>query len=704
LLLLLVKSCSKIFFMTEFQPGYVLQLLQEARNYIDEADDPKEAIQESPVILGLIQQLLQLAMADQEGQHGGAEEAGVIVDGAGASPSTPVANDTNTNVRTSTPPPHATPPHEEPPRIFDPVDPDPAWTAKVLMPAASSNGEDFVTSAECSVCGMDGVKGAFFRRGFTCSRCIGHHRLLNRNQQLASSGTRLTMIEGHHYYASRCPTKHCSGFATSSSLTSSATSATSSTAAIPDNVAYLVSYVPHPSEANATLKGLEVSATFRRRALEQLRLIAHPSMLFLFSCGEDNLRRRTFFVHEAATPLLQLAFTQRSDAALTDGTLVGDVGSYSFFNAAGTEGEEPTAAFTPDSSPSPATPPRADSSSTLDLSVNMSPAPAGVRVPGQHLEWVRKVAFAGLDALQHLHAHHMHHGHCTPSHLYVDDHGTIKLKATIVGGLDWQHHVQGSGEGRFLPPEATKYRHAPPPVSAAVDLFMLGGTLVELLLKPFSPTCRETAEESDAAEILSELTPVEMLRQAQSLSQGDNSAAGSLDVFFSFLDGLVRTNPLERPSTATMALRHPVFTSLRVVNGIPAETMGATITVCHEREGWTGNTSGADSATGSSHDLRRNRTVSWRADTKPLIEASDAHGSSTGLVWIHRGNADAHSPLSTFLSEHGPKFQLVRSARSSMTLYSLKSDPRRRRAASVTDRDGSPLLASSATSIASTQS
>ncbi|CUG92903.1 Hypothetical protein, putative [Bodo saltans] len=692
--------------MAEFQQGYVLQLLQEARNYIDEADDPREAIQESPVIMGLIQQLLQLALKDQEGPETATTTSGQEDDTT--NPNSSSGGDVPRPRTATPPPPHITTPlSDAPPRVFDPVDPDPAWIPKVIVPA--SNSEELLVSAECSVCGMDGVKGTFFRRGFTCSRCIGHHRLLNRSEPGATSASRLTMMEGHHYYASRCPTKECNGFTSSSSSTSPTTSTssspsalpTTSTTALPDNVAYLVSFVPHPSEDNATRNGLEVSAAFRRRTLEQLRLIAHPSMLFLFSCGEDKTRRRTFFVHEAATPLAQLVLTQRNDAN-TDPLV--DVGSYSFFNPGTGDGEEPTSALSPASSPSPATPPRADSSSTLDLSVGtLIQTHVGLRVPGQHVEWVRKVAFAGLDALEHLHSHHMHHGHCTPSHLYVDDHGTIKLKATIVGGLDWQHHVHVNGESRFLPPEAaTNQRHGQLlPTSVAVDLFMLGGTLVELLLRPFVGTCGDSeASDDDDRPKFEDLTPVEMLKRAQASCRSDNSVSGSLEVFFSFLEGLVHTTPSERPSSAKSALRHPVFTSLRVVNGIPAETMGATITVRHEGDAGAGDVSGGDSAVGSSYDLRRNRTVSWRADTKPLIDTNEVH--SAGLLWFHRGDADSQSQLSKFLAEHGPKFQLVRSARSSMTLYSLKSDPRRRRAASVTDRVGSPMLfASSATSVAS---
>lgn len=641
-----------------FQPSYVMALIQEAKNCLDEADDPSDAVRENPHLMSIIQEMVLLSQlpedtgmaGDNDVSHGGFE-----------------------------------PPIPEQQQEVLPLDPTPSsWTAKVIMP--SSAGEELTVAAECWVCGMDGVKGTFFRRGFTCQRCVGQHRLLKRGGAGGLSGSRRTVLTDHHYYASRCPSKTCRGFVDCTALLGNP----STMQRLEPTDAYVVSYVPHRSEQATTAHGLEVLSTFRQRTLAQLRLLAHPSLLYLFSCGEDCTRHRTFFVHEAATPLSQMLM-QAAHGATSDMIANTDVGSYSFFENVGVAssnnnvGETSSAASTSGT----ASPARVASSSTLDEVCVSSPVgkDGPLMVPGQHLEWVRKVAFAGLDALEHLHKYHLFHGHCTPSHIFVDDHGTIKLKATIVGALDWQHHVLVDNESRFLPPEATDGGKIVPP-SVAADLFMLGSTLVELLLKDAIVEGGESRS----------LHPMELLAVAR-VSYGPGNANINLDTFLSFLESLTQPIPASRPTTAAKALQHPVFTSLRVVNGIPAETMGATIAVRFDTR--DGNGSGVDSCFGSSSDLRRQRAVSWKADSSNtqdvmLSQTASTVDSSSGMLWVHRG--EQASPLSQFLSDHGPKFQVVRAARSSLTLYSLKSDPRRRRAASVVDHSSSPFN-SSATSV-----
>jgi hypothetical protein len=128
--------------------------------------------------------------------------------------------------------------------------------------------------------------------------------------------------------------------------------------------------------------------------------------------------------------------------------------------------------------------------------------------------------------------------------------------------------------------------------------------------------------------------------------EGDDhsTAEGS---FLQLVDGMTSRSPDSR-LTLENAFLNPLLASVRLVNGVPVETM---LTTIH--------------------------------GTMESVESGEK-----GAWFTSRVTSGPTVMLQRFIAESGPTFQVV-STNSSCTLYSVKCDPRRRRRASSA-QDGSP--------------
>ena len=149
-----------------------------------------------------------------------------------------------------------------------------------------------------------------------------------------------------------------------------------------------------------------------------------------------------------------------------------------------------------------------------------------------------------------------------------------------------------------------------------------------------------------------------------------------------FVEGLINADPTKR-WTITQALDSPYLASVRLLNGVPVETVIAQLV----REEDLHASMAASPTPPNSHvdpTEATGQATPTRASRKGSTVGSPNIGGihSSPFLRKHGGQGkggEAIDQLDTFLKEHGPDFQVVKPHPYSMTLYSVKSDPRRKR-------------------------
>jgi hypothetical protein len=260
-------------------------------------------------------------------------------------------------------------------------------------------------------------------------------------------------------------------------------------------------------------------------------------------------------------------------------------------------------------------------------------------------ELFKKIAVSLLQALKFLHEKGFLHGDVRPHNVLFDDNRNTKLIYALFP-LD-------PLPAPFCPPEAESLR---------ADLE--AGRVKELTRYNSRGDNLKSSEFG-----VDNTPPMSLVRHSKATPAWDMYALGVTLQFIAYggphhiphvvqrntddeklialLDGFLESDPAKRLTIAG-ALDHPYLSSVRLVNGLPCESVVARVV----GEG-----------------------------------SSDTQSAMFSLLKRSSGEEGAPSKgaslLGDFLREHGPDFQIVKPHPFSVTLYSVKSDPRRRRSESI---------------------
>lgn len=645
-----------------------------------------------------------------------------------------------------------------------------------------------VVTAECCGCGLDGYRGTFVRRGFKCERCMGsemwyfrddatcertkpEHDAAGDHELEVCHRRALVLAPPYGQNPQFVPSVRYSGTNKFVDCISPVQNV-SAIDAIDETRRgkYLVSY-SKPASRAATSSQLAV-----------LRSLVHPNLLYLFACGEDKKREQFYFVHEFAFDIESVIHDALvSEGSETEFATSSNTATPAFGSSFTSEGLpqvdddvclSPKLPSLPDpvvnASPSvrrkrtissllgPSSPIMASNVSSpggLVDTMQGTATPAPVSVTASHLEWIRKIAYSALQALEALHQLGLVHGACTPRSLFVDENGTVKLRFVP------EQCLLESEWAQFSTPEWETIQRSDVQPTPATDVYQLGATISSFLLRhltdpsslfelaggllgdssfttstsadfvggSFNQTSSMFVAPSESMSLHSQLSAAHSF--VATSPTPDGSRSGDLVHFMKFLLTLMAKDPSQRPNP-TAALLNDVFTSVRVVNGAPADTVTATVQY-FEWKVDSGNSSPdrVDAEGNRQHSpveshpdgfpqpprigsLLRKKSVSWRhmpdeAESLPAAKVPmvPAHGP---LLYVHRGDdaAATSSPgtdvtaakrgqfeLRQFMKDQGPLFQVVRPSRASLTLYSVRFDPRRRRSNSVNSQASTPFPA-----------
>jgi hypothetical protein len=267
-------------------------------------------------------------------------------------------------------------------------------------------------------------------------------------------------------------------------------------------------------------------------------------------------------------------------------------------------------------------------------------------------EWPRKLVMSCLQALLALKNSGFVHGDIRPCNIYYDVHHVVKLL-----------FIPRERQNLPLPyraPEFGPESSGPYVPTWAGDMFALGVSISEVAFG---------------------VTNVEMDR-----------GVTMDEMLIDFLVQATRPDPLQR-MTLAQALQHPLLPFVRLVNGVAIETMLSRVHAVPPNE--------------TVEDLAEDGMVRYPAFALTRVTAQTGLAASILLddkdsslclqpsvfgagdvSMAHVGPSDAALRamegggaviLHRFFAEHGPAFQVVRSGCVSMTLYSIKSDPRRQK-------------------------
>ena len=235
-----------------------------------------------------------------------------------------------------------------------------------------------------------------------------------------------------------------------------------------------------------------------------------------------------------------------------------------------------------------------------------------------HSEKVRKVAMATLQALSFIHGHKFVHGDLRPQNILVDDSGNVKIRFAAF-------------DRKFvLPP-------------------------------PFCAPERATAEASMASDVYALGVSLSIIAFGEALEYPPADARTAEDrLLISLIDAMTDSDPTSRV-TVQKALSFPYLMSVRVINGFPVETVITKILAQKDAVGETD----------------RNRADEPQSEGSSCGSFNSDISTLPYLVVRDKMNEAARA-LCELVEGHGPAFQIITTP-THVSLYSVKSDPRRRR-------------------------
>ena len=243
-------------------------------------------------------------------------------------------------------------------------------------------------------------------------------------------------------------------------------------------------------------------------------------------------------------------------------------------------------------------------------------------------ERLKKFIVGIAHGLQYLHGKGIVHRDIKPENILLDKHDNVKLadfgvSATCEHGTDLMTNTEGSPA--FLPPEEFL---AVPVQGRAQDVWAFGVTVYTMAFAklPFRARTRQELE-------------------VLVVSHEPDYPADADPLLVDLIKRMLKKDQNQRIAISAI-LDHPAVADVRTVKGFPVETITANVAVVDELT----DVAAADS---TCHGVY----VKRKATSNPT-----------------KGSLE----LESFLSEEGPAFQLVRGGVYSVTLYSIKSDPRRR--------------------------
>lgn len=255
--------------------------------------------------------------------------------------------------------------------------------------------------------------------------------------------------------------------------------------------------------------------------------------------------------------------------------------------------------------------------------------PTGMGKDPIEMERLKKFVVGIANGLQYLHGKGIVHRDIKPENILLDHHDNVKLadfgvSATCEHGTDLMTNTEGSPA--FLPPEEFL---SVPVQGRAQDVWAFGITIYTMAFAklPFRARSRQELEDlvvhhepeypADADPLL-----VDLIKKMLMKDQNKRiPISGILD--------------------------HPAVADVRTVKGFPVETVTASVAVVDEPSDIANVPSNIQGV------LVRRRTTQKASKGTQMLES--------------------------FLNDEGPEFQLVRGGVYSVTLYSIKSDPRRKK-------------------------
>ena len=436
-------------------------------------------------------------------------------------------------------------------------------------------------TAECVVCGLDGVKGRFYKRGYKCERCEGQKPLQDRAHPRLPYGSDPQTVpsiahpKGFFFIS---PDHRNNLFARNDSFSTNATK---------QKELSILPNLPDPLDPYSAqqvkyqvMRAAPVDDT-ARQTMDVLKSLVHPNIAYCFGSWEDKKRGQCWTMLEMAPTL----------AEFHPSLLEYDI-------------------MTPESS---------------SLITERSTSPSRMKTVGafgedtQRFEWLKKVVVSLLQALHALQQAGIPHGDLRAENIVIDNHHVVKLLVFPVPSTTASGAPRPRLPSPYSPPEYEDLPEGMPyEPTFEGDMYTLGVTLSMIAFGSLRFPPVEERSNLDAS-------------------------------FIALVEGMMSRNPQTR-LTLQNAFLSPLLASVRLVNGVPVETMLTTIY-------------------GSA-------------------EEAQLHNKGACFITVDRSNGPA-GMLEKFFGECGSSFQVVRT-NTSCTLYSVKYDPRRRRATSLVSIDGTP--------------
>jgi serine/threonine protein kinase len=244
-------------------------------------------------------------------------------------------------------------------------------------------------------------------------------------------------------------------------------------------------------------------------------------------------------------------------------------------------------------------------------------------------ERLKKFIVGIANGLQYLHGKGIVHRDIKPENILLDHHDNVKLadfgvSATCEHGTDVMTNTEGSPA--FLPPEEFL---AVPVQGRAQDVWAFGVTVYTMAFAKLPFRARNRQELEDLV-----------------VHHEPEYPADADPLLVDLLKSMLKKNQSDRIPISGI-LDHPAVADVRTVKGFPVETVTASVAVVDE----VGNV----------------------VDVAPEVQGVLVRRKST------QRSTKGTQMLEQFLTDEGPDFQLVRGGVYSVTLYSIKSDPRRKK-------------------------
>lgn len=243
-------------------------------------------------------------------------------------------------------------------------------------------------------------------------------------------------------------------------------------------------------------------------------------------------------------------------------------------------------------------------------------------------ERLKKFIVGIANGLQYLHGKGIVHRDIKPENILLDKHDNVKLadfgvSATCEHGTDLMTNTEGSPA--FFPPE--EFLRVPVQ-GRAQDVWAFGVTVYAMAFAKLPFRARSRAE-------LQELV----------VNSEPEFPADADPLIVDLVKQMLKKDQRQRIAISNI-IDHPFVADVRTVKGFPVETKTTSIAVV----------AGVD------------EIPSVTGDPQAIYVSRKKEGATT------KGSEE----LESFLADEGPDFQLVRGGVYSVTLYSIKSDPRRK--------------------------